>query len=144
VGLLPEPDALLLIEPTCGGQARISSDDVIEGAPELLAEVVSSSVSDDLHAKLHVYRRNGVRAYLVWRVLDRAIDWFVLRAGQYERLPLDANGLLRSEIFPGLWLEPVALLRGDLTTVLAMLRQGLESPAHARFVAHLRASGTTP
>src|SRR6266581_5782162 len=27
----PQPDALLLIDPTCGGQARFSSDDYIEG-----------------------------------------------------------------------------------------------------------------
>src|SRR6266852_3000096 len=99
----PQPDALLLIDPTCGGQTRFSTDDYIEGSPELVAEVASSSVSYDLHAKLHVYRRNGVREYLVWRVLEQAIDWFVLRAGQYERLPVDANGLLRSEVFPGLW-----------------------------------------
>jgi len=38
----------------------------------------------------------------LWRVLDQAIDWFVLRAGQYERVPMDASGLLRSEVFAGL------------------------------------------
>ena len=66
----------------------------------------------------HLYRRNGVRAYLVWRVLDRAIDWFALQAGQYERLQPDAQGLVRSEVFPGLWLDTAALLRGDLASVL--------------------------
>src|SRR5882672_24897 len=116
----PQPDALLLIDPTCGGQTRFSTDDYIEGSPELVVEVASSSVSYDLHAKLHVYRRSGVREYLVWRVLEQAIDWFVLRAGQYERLPVDANGLLRSEVFPGLWLDPGALVQGDLATVLAI------------------------
>src|SRR5262252_5463288 len=54
----PPPDALLLIAPTCGGQTRFSSDDYIEGSPELVAEVASRSVSYDLHAKLQVYRRN--------------------------------------------------------------------------------------
>ena len=140
----PQPDALLLIDPTCGGQARFSSDDYIEGSPELVAEVASSSVSYDLHAKLHVYRRNGVREYLVWRVLEQAIDWFVLRAGQYERLPIDANGWLRSAVFPGLWLDPAALVRGDLATVLAMVQQGLGSPEHATFVARLHPPTTTP
>src|SRR5216683_8140063 len=130
----PQPDALLLINPTCGGQTRFSTDDYIEGSPELVAEVEPSSVSYDLHAKLHVYRRNGVREYLVWRVLERAIDWFVLRAGQYERLSVDANGLLRSEVFPGLWLDPGALVQGDLATVLASVQQGLGSPEHATFV----------
>src|SRR5215831_14451188 len=140
----PQPDAFLFIDPACGGQTRLSSDDYIEGAPELVAEVASSSVSYDLHAKLYAYRRNGVREYLVWRVLDQAIDWFVLRAGQYEPLPVDANGLVRSEVFPGLWLAPAALLRGDLTAVLASVQQGLGSPEHAAFVTRLHPPATTP
>jgi Uma2 family endonuclease len=139
----PQPDALLLIDPARGGQTRISGDDYIEGSPELVAEVASSSVSYDLHAKLHVYRRNGVREYVVWRVLEQAIDWFVLRAGQYEPVPVDANGLLRSEVFPGLWLDPAALVRGDLAAVLAIVQQGLGSPEHAAFVARLHPPQTT-
>ena len=140
----PQPDALLLIDPACGGQTCFSTDDYIEGSPELVAEVASSSVSYDLHAKLHVYRRNGVREYIVWRVLEQAIDWFVLHAGQYERLPVDANGWLRSAVFPGLWLDPAALVRSDLATVLAIVQQGLGSPEHATFVAHLHPPPTTP
>jgi Uma2 family endonuclease len=140
----PQPDALLFIDPTCGGQVRISDDGIIEGAPELVAEVASSSVSYDLHAKLHVYRRSGVREYLVWRVLEQEIDWFVLRDGQYERLSLDAQGLVRSEVFPGLWLDPAALLRGDLATVLAVVQQGLASHEHDAFVTRLRPSTATP
>lgn len=140
----PQPDALLFIDPACGGQARIDADDYIEGAPELVAEVASSSVSYDLHAKLRVYRRNGVREYIVWRVLDEEIDWFVLRAGQYERMAVDTEGLLRSEVFPGLWLDSAALLRGDLATVLAVVQRGLASPEHTTFVARLRPPTTTP
>jgi Uma2 family endonuclease len=140
----PQPDALLFIDPACGGQVRISADGIIEGAPELVAEVASSSVSYDLHAKLHVYRRNGVREYLVWRVLDREIDWFVLRAGQYERMPVDAQGLVRSEVFAGLWLDPVALVRGDLAAMLAVIQQGLASPEHTAFVTRLQPPAATP
>ena len=136
----PQPDALLFIDPACGGQVRISDDGIIEGAPELVAEVASSSVSYDLHAKLHVYRRNGVCEYIVWRVLEQAVDWFVLRDGQYERMSLDAQGLVHSEVFPGLWLDPAALIRGDLATVLAVVQQGLTSPEHSTFVARLRPS----
>jgi Uma2 family endonuclease len=140
----PQPDALLLIDPTCGGQVRISADGIIEGAPELVAEVASSSVSYDLHAKLHVYRRNGVREYIVWRVLDQEIDWFVLRAGQYERMPVDAQGLVRSEVLPGLWLDSAALIRGDLATVLAVVQRGLASPEHAAFVTRLHPPTAAP
>ena len=133
----PQPDAELLIDPARGGQARISEDDYIENAPELVAEVASSSVSIDLTTKLHVYRRNGVREYVVWRVLDRAVDWFVLRDGQYARLVPDAEGLLRSATFPGLWLDVPALLRGDVAGVLAAVQRGLTSPEHNAFAARL-------
>jgi Uma2 family endonuclease len=134
----PQPDALLFIDPGHGGQIRISDDGIIEGPPELVGEVASSSVSYDLHAKLHVYRRNGVREYLVWRVLEREIDWFLLRDGRYERMPADAEGRLRSEVFPGLWLDPAALIRGDLATVLAVVQQGLTSPEHGAFITRLQ------
>src|SRR6266704_2738123 len=35
----PQPDAVMLIEPEFGGQAEISEDDYLEGAPELAGEV---------------------------------------------------------------------------------------------------------
>ena len=130
----PQPDAALFIDPARGGQARLSQDGYIEGPPELIAEVAASNVSIDLHAKFNVYRRNGVREYLVWRVRERAIDWFVLRGSQYERLEPDPQGLLRSQVFPGLWLDPTRLLAGELARVLQVLQQGLSSPEHAAFV----------
>ena len=74
---------------------------------------------------------------VIWRVLDRAVDWLVLRDGQYERLVPDEEGLLRSEIFPGLWLDVPALLRGDVAGVLAAVQRGLTSPEHNAFVVRL-------
>jgi Uma2 family endonuclease len=130
----PQPDGLLMIDPACGGQAVISADDYVEKAPELAAEVSGSSVSFDMHAKLTVYRRNGVREYLVWRVLDQQFDWFIARAGAFEPLPSDGAGIFRSEVFPGLWLDAPALIRGDMPRVLTVLQQGLSSPEHAAFV----------
>ena len=137
----PQPDAVLLIDPARGGQARISADDYVEAAPELVVEVAASSVSIDLHTKFDMYQRNGVREYLVWRVLEREIDWFVLRSGQYERLAPDAQGVLRSVVFPGLWLDTAALLRGDLAGVLATVQGGLASAEHAAFVTRLLPPG---
>jgi Uma2 family endonuclease len=134
----PQPDGSLLIDPVCGGQTRLSEDGYIEGAPELVLEVASSSASYDLHAKRNVYRRSGVKEYVVWRVLDEAIDWFVLRDGQYERFAPGDDGILRSDVFPGLWLDPAALVRHDLATVLATVQQGVTSPDHAAFVAALQ------
>ena len=79
----------------------------------MIVEIAASSVSYDLHDKLNAYRRNAVREYVVWRVWDAAVDWFILRGGRFELLPL-VDGIYKSEVFPGLWLEPAAVLRGDL------------------------------
>jgi hypothetical protein len=131
----PQPDAFLRF---LAGQSRIDADDYIAGAPELVGEVAVSSVSIDLHAKLQAYRRNGVREYIVWRVEDTAIDWFVLREGRFELLPQTESGIYRSEVFAGLWLDPAALIRGDLARVVEVLQQGLASPEHAALVHQLR------
>ncbi len=133
----PQPDAFLLILPGHGGQARIDQDGYVAGGPELIAEVAASSASYDLHDKLDAYRRNEVREYIVWRVLDQAIDWFVLREDRYQPLPKDEAGPYKSEVLPGLWLNSAALVRGDMASVLQILQQGLASPEHAAFVARL-------
>jgi hypothetical protein len=46
-----------------------------------------------------------VREYIVWRVLDGAIDWFS-----------------ESSVFPGLRLQVARMLAGDLADVLAEIR----------------------
>lgn len=137
----PQPDAMLFIAPELGGQVRISPDDYVEAAPELVAEVASSSASYDLNTKRHAYRRSGVQEYIVWRVLEQQLDWFVLRGGRYEPLEPDDRGVVRSAAFPGLWLAPAALLRGDLAATLQVLDEGLATPEHAAFAARLAAAG---
>jgi Uma2 family endonuclease len=134
----PQPDALLMIETARGGQARISEDDYLEGAPELVAEISSSSASFDLHTKFNVYRRCGVKEYVVWRVLDRQIDWFMLVGGAFERAPSASDAPLKSQVFPGLWLDAPKLLAGDLAGVLVGLQAGIASAEHAKFVAALQ------
>lgn len=138
----PQPDAFLIIRRKRGGQVRISADDYIEGAPEFVAEVSSSSVSHDLGKKLDAYRRNGVLEYVVWRILDRQVDWFVNRGGRFELMLPDADGVLRSTVCPGLWLTPAALVGGDKAAVKAILEQGLDSPEHDNFVARLEQART--
>ena len=133
----PQPDLCLLIDPVRGGKAKIDGDGYIEGAPEFVAEVAASTVSQDLGPKLNAYRRNGVGEYLVWRVQDAAIDWFVLREGRFDPLLPDADGVTRSVVFPGLWLDMTALLSSDLARVHAILRDGLANPTHAAFVTSL-------
>lgn len=138
----PQPDAVMYVHPSLGGTGRLTTDGYLEGSVELVAEVAGSSASIDLGPKLTVYRRNGVREYVVWRVYDEAVDWFVLRGTEYDRLAADAAGVTRSEAFPGLWLNAPALLAGDLAAVLGTLQQGLASADHAAFAARLAARRT--
>jgi hypothetical protein len=94
-----------------------------------------------VHDKLGAYRRNGVQEYVVWRVLERQIDWFVLTDGEYRPLPMNPAGMFESLVFPGLRLAVDALLQGDIARVLAELRNGLSTPEHAEFVEHLNVAG---
>jgi hypothetical protein len=99
-----------------------------------------STVSFDLNTKFRVYQRNGIREYVVWRVQDREIDWFELREGKYLRIAADAEGVLRSRVFPGLWLASEALIDLDAAKVLEVLRRGMSTPEHAAFVSRLQSN----
>ncbi len=128
----PQPDALLRIER--GGTSTISEDGYIEGAPELIAEIATSSAAIDLGAKQNAYRRNGVQEYLVWQTFENRLSWFRLQAEAYVLLEPDAEGIVRSGVFPGLWLAVSALLEGRMIEVLNVLQAGLADPAHLAFV----------
>ncbi len=114
-----QPDiALLRLRP---GEAE--QPGFVDRAPELIVEIAGSTASYDLHDKMDVYRRNGVGEYVVWRVYERAIDWFELREGQYERLEPDAAGVIESAVFPGLRLPVEKMLDGNVAAVLAEQRR---------------------
>ncbi len=133
----PQPDALLRLEPEVGGNSRVTDDGYLEGAPELIAEVAASSASYDLNDKLNAYRRNRVQEYIVWQIYENRLDWFNLREGRYVLQELDSAGVIRSQIFPGLWLSVTALQTGNLAEVLAVLQQGLQTAEHQAFVERL-------
>ncbi len=128
----PQPDALLRIE--SGGRSLVSDDDYVEGAPELIVEIAASSAAYDLHDKKQVYRRNGVQEYIVWQIFENKLDWFSLQSGEYVPLQPDDNGIVRSLVFPGLWLFVPSLLAGEMPKAIALLQLGLTSPEHAQFI----------
>ncbi len=133
----PQPDVVLRLPPELGGSSRIGEDGYLEGVPELILEVSASSASYDLNQKKRVYARNGVPEYIVYLAYEQRVIWHVLRAGVYEEQPPDEDGVLESELFPGLWLLPDALLAGDLSRVLETLQLGLDSQEHKTFCAAL-------
>ena len=134
-----QPDAFLRLDVALGGRSSITEDDYIAGAPELIVEIVASSVAYDMYDKRRAYARNGVQEYLVAQAYEQRVDWFVLREGVYEAMQADADGILRSEVFPGLWLPVDALWAGDLAKMLRVLQQGLDSVEHQEYVASLQA-----
>ncbi len=136
----PQPDGLLRLEPTLGGKSVVTADDYLEGAPELIVEIAASSASYDLHDKRRAYARNGVQEYLVIQTYEQRLDWFALHDDGYRLLQPDEQGILRSQVFPGLWLQPAAFWSGDLAALLAALQEGLASPEHAAFVEQLSAA----
>jgi len=135
----PEPDACLLILPESGGQTWVDAEQYLNGSPEWIGEVAWATESIDLHAKKVDYEKAGVREYVVIALRMKRVLWFVRRRGKFKEWSPGADGILRSEVFPGLWLDPAALLRQDQERILAVLRQGLASPEHAAFVAKLAA-----
>jgi Uma2 family endonuclease len=139
----PQPDACLLILPTFGGQTR-EVDKRIVGTPELLVEIASSSASYDLHEKRADYERYGAREYLVYVVRQHRVLWWVRRDDRFEELPVGPDGVVRSETFPGLWLDAAALVQADARKMHDVLRQGSSTKEHSEFVAKLDAARTKP
>jgi len=134
----PQPDAHLRILPEYGGQSRVQ-DLYGEGAPELVVEVCLSSSSHDLGPKLELYRSAGVQEYITILLKESQVIWRRLAEGGYVGVAPDADGILRSAVFPGLWLDPQALLNKDRTRLMEVLNRGLESSEHAGFVRQLAA-----
>lgn len=132
---VPQPDGSLRILPEFGGQ----SGEVAgygSGAPELIVEVSGSTRSLDLGVKLDLYRRAGVREYLTVLLKPRQVIWRELVRGRYREIAPSEDGILRSRVFPGLWLDPDALWNAEKSPRTA-LERGTKSPEHAAFVKRL-------
>jgi Uma2 family endonuclease len=134
----PQPDLNLRLLPECGGGSWVQ-DGYLHGVPELVAEVCVSSASYDLNQKYRLYQSAGVPEYLAVVMFEQEVRWHALVDGRYQLFSPDADGLYRSRIFPGLWLDGQALLAGHLRQVLDRLQAGLQSAEHAQFVAELAA-----
>ena len=138
LGDAPQPDVDLVILPDYGGQSRITGL-YSAGAPELAAEVSLSSKARDLGPKLELYREAGVQEYLTVMQPDSNVTWRYLDSGQYRAMEPDTTGVLRSRIFPGLWLDAPALFANDKTQLWNTLQKGLNTEEHQRFVRELAA-----
>jgi Uma2 family endonuclease len=133
----PQPDLTLLILPEAGGQIR-EHEEYLVGAPELVIEVSSSPNSIDLHRKRNDYERYGVLEYLVFVLPQQRVVWFQRRGNAFEEQAIPAHGIVRVDIFPGLWLDVEALFTNDNARARAVSAQGVATPEHAAFVVLLQ------
>jgi Uma2 family endonuclease len=132
----PEPDAFLRILPARGGQSS-QKGPYAAGAPELVVEVCVTSADLDLGPKLRLYEKAGVQEYITVEVPEQRIVWRMLQAGTYVPQQPPPDGIVRSRIFPGLWLDAAAFWADDGATMQAALDAGFATDEHQRFVQRL-------
>ncbi len=134
---LPQPDVQLRVKDQFGGASRLVRGE-LHGAPELIVEVAASSAKHNLQIKKPRYAKHGVQEYLVWIVREKRFVWFALEAGEYVELPASRSGILKSRVFPGLWLDSKGLLADNWPKILGTLRKGMETPEYLEFAANLK------
>jgi hypothetical protein len=110
----------------------------------LVVEVAKATRYVDLGPKLDDYDRAGVMEYVVRALEPDEVIWHALREGRLIPVPPGADRLYRSEVFPGLWLDPRALMAGDRGALREALYRGLATPEHSAFIARLAAARGTP
>ena len=130
----PQPDLGLRILPEYGGQSS-NKDKFVHGGIELVVEVAVSSRAIDLHAKRDAYKNAGVIEYLVVCVESRELFWF--HFPDDTQLSPDKKGVLRSKVFPGLWIHAEALLGLESAKARRVTEEGIASRPHATFVRKL-------
>jgi Uma2 family endonuclease len=137
----PQPDLQLRIPEELGGQSRVGGGFVV-GPPELVVEVSRASRKYDLGPKKVDYERAGVAEYLFVGLDPEEIRWYVRRDGRFAEMPPGDDGVFRSVVFPGLWLDSRAFFAEDTDALMATLERGLATPEHVAFVARLAAART--
>ncbi len=119
----PQPDLCLL---RVEGQAQFDDEGYIVGPPEMIVEIAGSSASYDFGEKRDVYEAAGVGEYLVFETIEGRLEWWRSVDGRFTAIQSE-NGIYKSSLFPGLWLDIDALRSGDASRMIQTLRHGMES-----------------
>ena len=82
-----------------------------------------------------------MREYVTALVEEERIPWREVHGYGWRELTADSAGILRSRVFPGLWLDEAAMWRRDLAQVLDVLGQGMASAEHVGFAQSLAVRG---
>jgi hypothetical protein len=131
-----QPDLMMWLLKECGGRSDYNKDGYLLGAPELVAEIAGSSRVVDLGRKRKDYLAAGVQEYIVLCIEECEVHWFHFPSKR--KLKPDRNGVWKSRIFPGLWINEAALWEHDSVRLLETVRQGVAAPEHEEFARRLR------
>ena len=84
-------------------RAHIIGDRMIEGAPDIVVEILSSDRSRDLVRKRQLYAAAGIPEYWMFDYLNHTATLLELRNGEYaERAVLGPSDKLTTPLLPGL------------------------------------------
>jgi hypothetical protein len=131
----PQPDLELRVLAEYGGRSRETEDDYVAGPPELMAEIAHSTRALDMHQKRDDYQQAGVLEYVVLCVEEQELYWWHFPSGRM--IKPNRQGISRSRVFPGLWIDGQALLARETQRLVEVVQWGLASREHAAFVKRL-------
>ena len=95
----PEPDIVIVLE----GRPGILESRWVEGAPDIVIEILSIDRNRDLVRKRQIYAEAGVLEYWPVDPLNDTVTQLELRDGEYiERTVLGAEDTLTTPLLPGL------------------------------------------
>lgn len=109
------------------------------GAPELVGEIAHSSRALDMNHKRRVYQEAGVQEYIVFCVEEEELHWF--RFPSRRKLKPDRQGIFKSRVFPGLWLNGSGFVALDSKRLRTTLQEGMATAEHAAFIRKLSDTG---
>ena len=97
----------------------------LEGPASLVVEIVSpESAGRDRGEKFYEYERAGIPEYWLLDPQTRRAEFYQIGAeGQYHLIAPDAEGIYRSSILSGFWLQVEWLWQQPLPRVLDVLRE---------------------
>ena len=102
----PEPDIVIIRE----GRPGVLDGIWVEGAPDIVTEILSTDRNRDLVRKRQIYAEAGVLEYWLIDPRNDTVTQLELRDGQYvERAMLTADDTLTTPLLPGL-----AIRLGDI------------------------------
>ena len=86
-----------------GGQEELLTGRMIEGAPDIVVEILSSDRNRDLVRKRQLYAEAGVPEYWIFDSVNDIAPLLELQNGEYvQRAVLTADDMLTTPLLPGL------------------------------------------